>query len=223
MQELLINRENLTSIKQFIIKSGLRETYSQMFNNNPAYHTKKFSFYLNPDTGQKNINCEIDKSDFQTLVIRDPDRKSQYCYIDFTNKNEINVRIPGPTEDLTVSQVRGFASEAIQEILAEITKDTPAAKPQLKISADIRSLKDAIDIAIPALYQDKMAQSFNSKLYILTSVQQILINNKWIWRVTFKPKDLLPDDPSKGLIGMGGEVFVNVDLAAKTTEIRYGE
>lgn len=92
-----------------------------------------------------------------------------------------------------------------------------------KLCVDMKSLHDAIDIAIPALYNDKMAQSFDSKLYVLTSVQQIIINNKWIWRVTFKPKELLPDDLSKGILGMGGEVFVNVDLSTKETVITYGE
>ena len=218
--EKVINRENLTSIKQLIIKNGLRETYGQMYNNNPAYHTNRFAFYLNPDTGQANINCELDKSDFQTLVMRDPKRKSQYCHIEFINKNEINIRIPWVTEDLTILQIREFASEGIQEILAEILKDTPAIRPQHEISANVKNIQDAIDLAIHALYKEPRLHSTD---YVLTSAQQILRNNKWIWRITFKPKELLPDDPSNGPYTLGGEVFVNVDLSTKETVVTYGE
>ncbi len=221
--EKIINRENLIAIKQFILKNGLRITYSQMYNSNPAYVTERFGFFLNPDSGQQNINCELDKSDFQTLVVNDSNNKNQYCNIEFKDEFYIYVRVTWPTEDLTVSQIRNFASEAIQEMLAEIKKDTPASKPQPKITADTGNIQEVINLAIQALYKDKMSQSFNSKLYILTSAQQIIMNNKWIWRVTFKPKELLPDDLSKGMLGMGGEVFVNVDLKTKETVVTYGE
>ena len=226
--EKIINRENLLKIKTFMIKNDFHETYCQAYNNNYAYLAKRFAFYLNPgDTLEKKVN-EMDESVFQTLVIRDPNNnRNQYCYIQFDNEYEIDIRIPvrfpKSNVDLTATEIREFASEAIQEILAEINKDTPAPKPQPKITADTGNLQEAINIAIPALYKDKMTQSFNSKLYILTSAQQIPQKNKWIWLVTFKPKELLPDDLSKEYIGFGGEVFVNVDLNTKETIITYGE
>ncbi|MBN1972343.1 MAG: hypothetical protein JW787_01795 [Sedimentisphaerales bacterium] len=218
--EKIINRASLTTIKEFIIKNGLRETYSQMFNNNPAYHSKQFAFYLNPDTGQANINCELDKSDFQTLVIRDSQRKNQYCYIEFTDKNVINVSIPHPSEDLTISQIRDFASQAIEEILIEINKNKPVLKSTPVITTNTTNLLEAINLAIPALKKDVLA---NKTEYILTAVQQNIRGGKYIWRVTFKPKELVPDDPSEGPHTLGGEVFVNVDLGTKSTVITYGE
>jgi len=59
--------------------------------------------------------------------------------------------------------------------------------------------------------------------YKLTSVQQIYYEGKYIWRITFKPKKLLPADPSSQPIGAGGEVFINIDLDTKETVVRYGE
>ena len=218
--EKVINRENLTLIKQLILNEGLRETYCQMYNNNPAYHTKHFSFYLNPDSGQQNINCEIDKSDFQTLVIRDPEKKNQYCHIAFHDEYYINISIPWPTGDLTVSQIREFAIGAIKEILSEIEEDTPVSKPDPTLGTDIKSLQDAVDIAISTLHDNPSVPAFD---YTLTAAQQSIIEGKYIWRIVFKPTRFLPEDPSKELIALGGEVFVNVDLSTKATEITYGE
>lgn len=224
--EKVITRANLTHIKQLIIKNGLRETYCQMYNNNPAYHSKRFYFYLNPDTGQQNVNCEIDKSDFQTLVIRGTntsDGKNHYCHIAFHDEFYINISVPWPTEDLSVLKIRAYAIEALEEILSEIEKDTVVSKSKPTLSADMRNLQKAIDIAIPALYKDTTLQKIDYNFYTLTAVQQIIIKNKYIWRVTFKPKEFLPEDPSKEFITLGGEVFVNIDLSTKETEITYGE
>lgn len=123
--EKVITRTNLTAIKQFILKKGLRETYCSLYNNNPAYHTKNFSFYLNPDSGQKNINCETDKSDFHSLTIRNPNKRNQYRRVEFLHKRYVYVTVPWPTKDLTVFEAREFATEAIREILKEIEKRKP--------------------------------------------------------------------------------------------------
>ena len=57
----------------------------------------------------------------------------------------------------------------------------------------------------------------------LVSVQQIIVNGKYIWRITFKPVSLLPDDPSAQEIGAGGEIFVNIDLNTEEAIVTYGE
>jgi hypothetical protein len=83
-----------------------------------------------------------------------------------------------------------------------------------------KQLQDAVEIAVSALYQQSSSPGTD---YTLTAVQQIIVNGQYIWLITFKPTKFLPEDPSKGPITMGGEVFVNVDLSTKKTEIRYGE
>jgi len=109
---------NLIKIKQFILKKGHRDTYCNMYNNNPAYRTKSFCFYLNPDSGQDNINCDINKSDFNTLVIQKPDcDNNQYRMVEFLDPNWVYIIVSSPTEDLTVSQIHVFVSEAMMEIL----------------------------------------------------------------------------------------------------------
>lgn len=53
--------------------------------------------------------------------------------------------------------------------------------------------------------------------------QQRVKDGHYLWRITYKPKHLLPEDPSTGLIGAGGELFVNVVLDTGETTIRFGE
>lgn len=119
--EKVITRANLIRIKQFILKQGLRETYCSMYNNNPAFRTKSFSFYLNPDTGQENINCDTEKSDFHTLTIRKSGGgKNQYRTVEFLDKHYVYIVVSWPTKDLTVSQAREFVIEAIKDILKEM-------------------------------------------------------------------------------------------------------
>lgn len=121
--EDVINRANLIKIKEFILKKGLRETYCNMYNNNPAYRTENYAYYLNPDSGQENINCEVGKSDFNNLTIRRPGEKNQYRTVDFLDEHYVLITVSWPTEDLSVSQTREFVVEAIKEILREMDKE----------------------------------------------------------------------------------------------------
>jgi len=121
--EEVINKANLLRIKEFILKNGLRETYCNLYNNNPAYHTENYSYFLNPDSGQGNINCELDKSDFNSLTIRDSRRgKNKYRWVNFLDEHYVYIKVSWPPEDLTVSQTRELVVEAMKEILREIDK-----------------------------------------------------------------------------------------------------
>jgi hypothetical protein len=86
--------------------------------------------------------------------------------------------------------------------------------------ADITGLRDAVAIAASAILEQS---PYPASDYVLTAARQMTIKGKYIWRVTFKPSQLLPEDPSKEAIGAGGEIFVNVDLKTKKAEIRGGE
>lgn len=59
--------------------------------------------------------------------------------------------------------------------------------------------------------------------YKLIGAEQIYLEGKFIWRMTFKPRYLLPEDPSTEIIGCGGEIFVNVDLKTGERTVGYGE
>jgi hypothetical protein len=216
--EKVLNKANLVAIKKFIINNGLRGTYSQMYNNNPAYQTKRFAFYLIPDTGQGNINCEINKSDFQGLVIRDPNGKNLNCEINFQNDFVIDIWVSGPTEDLTIAKIRKFATDAVEEILAASKGSTSSSTTKPTVSVDTRSLQDAVELAITALNNQTSRLPDN---YVLIATEQRFIERKYIWRITFKPMRLIPEDPLKAV--KGGETFIDVDLSTKNTKITYGE
>lgn len=93
-------------------------------------------------------------------------------------------------------------------------------EPSPTSRVNIADLQDSVAIAVSSLHDQA---SYQSNEYVLTSAQQIVVKGKYVWRITFKPANLLPKDPSKGLIGAGGETFVYVDLNTKKTEITYGE
>ena len=121
----ILNRANLIAIKQFILEQGRRETYCSMYNNNPAFFVKNHSFYLNPDPGpdgfrQYNINCDPQKTDFQTLVIRNMDWG--YRYIDFKDEHYICVTVNYPADDLNIEKIRDRTEEALKIILEKIKK-----------------------------------------------------------------------------------------------------
>ena len=59
--------------------------------------------------------------------------------------------------------------------------------------------------------------------YKLIKAEMTWAKGKYVWLVTYKPRKLLPEDPSKGHIGAGGEVFITVDVKSGITEVRYGE
>ena len=119
--ETIVTKANLDTIKDFILKQGFRETYCNMYGNNPAYTTANYAFYLNPDTGQENINCDLNKSDFNSLTIRSiQGGRNQYRNIEFVK--EVYVSTSWPSDELTVGQIREMATEALQEILTAIQK-----------------------------------------------------------------------------------------------------
>ncbi|NTV45308.1 MAG: hypothetical protein HGB11_02000 [Chlorobiales bacterium] len=124
--EKIITRANLLKIKAFILASGQRETYCNMYNNNPACHTRNFHVYLNPDTGQQNINCDTEKSDFNNLTIKSTARgKNPYRTVEFIDEHTIYVTATWPTDDLTVGQLRKLVEDGMKELLAEMDQRKP--------------------------------------------------------------------------------------------------
>ena len=123
-EEKTITRQNLIQIQQFILKQGKTATYCNMYNDNPAHQTNNYSFYLKPDSGQKNINCDPKKSEFHNLTIRKADGgKNQYRNVEFLDKHYVYITSSWPTSDLTVQQIRQFVVDAMKEILIDIKKE----------------------------------------------------------------------------------------------------
>ncbi len=116
-------------------------------------------------------------------------------------------------------------------IFASGCRHNNEAESKQNYNVNDSEMKEAVDIALSALHnqppgspgESYILERAQTEEYILTSAQQLILNGRYIWRVTFKPRKLLPKDLSKGLIGAGGEIFVNVDLSTKTTVITGGE
>ena len=89
----------------------------------------------------------------------------------------------------------------------------PEARPE------ITNLERAVDLALTAFDDTPNA----AKPYRLVRAERMVLDGRWFWRITLKPEHLLPADPATGLIGAGGEVFVNVDEATGSATVRYGE
>jgi len=62
---------NFILIRGFILRRGDRQTWCNMYNDNPHYAFDGFDAYLIPDVGQKNINCDPALSGFDEIVIKD--------------------------------------------------------------------------------------------------------------------------------------------------------
>ena len=90
---------------------------------------------------------------------------------------------------------------------------------RLTKSPDTSQMKKAISVAVAEL-QRNVSSPQN---FILISMEWLSIQGKYVWRATFKPKNLIPADLSKGTIGLGGEIFINIDLKDNSTTVTYGE
>jgi hypothetical protein len=119
----VLNRTNLIAIQKFILKQGQTETYCNMYNCNPSYSIDNYFFYLNPDTGQFNINCEPEKSGFHTLVIRNMDwGRDQYRDIEFKDEHIINITASWPNDDLDIARIREKTEEALKIIMNDMKR-----------------------------------------------------------------------------------------------------
>lgn len=117
-QEALLTKKNLLRIQQWIIQQGQRQTYCSKYGNNPYFATEQFDYYLDPDGGQQNGNCDLAKSGFHTLVVRAKDRSwNPYLRICFLPDQLLVLSISWPSEDLTVGQIQAYALKSVREIL----------------------------------------------------------------------------------------------------------
>jgi hypothetical protein len=87
-------------------------------------------------------------------------------------------------------------------------------------TANVSLMNEAVALGIAAVGNQS---HYPKQGYTVVSAQQRFHKGKYIWLVVFKPAKLLPKDPSKECIGLGGEVIVNVDLSTKETVVTYGE
>ena len=100
-------------IKDYILAHGDRQTYCNMFNNNPHVALGNMDIYLNPDVGQQNINCDLKKSGFSYMVLRT--RKPWKYY-----RVELNLLATGPGLIMRQGTKSEELRKRFQEALSEI-------------------------------------------------------------------------------------------------------
>ncbi len=130
-----ISPESFNRIKNFILEKGDRKFYCSMYNNNPHFYFGTFHAYLNPDTGQKNINCDLSLSDFNELVIHDPDSEIQYL-------NVVLIKNINYGENIQFKKIPGMTSGHVY-LLNEYSTDLKTGRKALlkaikKISETIK-------------------------------------------------------------------------------------
>ena len=82
----VLTATNFLLIKNYILARGDRLTYCNRYNHNPHFQFREIDIYLNPDTGQQNINCDPRLSGFNEMVIRTKDSD----YYNLTLRGERN-------------------------------------------------------------------------------------------------------------------------------------
>jgi len=102
---------NFTRIQKFILDQGKRETYCNKFNNNPYWAFQEFNAYLNPPD-QRNIYCEIGKSEFNILVIQANKPGTDYGYW--------HILLDEPKKELRVLQY--YSKKDPQVLIKEVTE-----------------------------------------------------------------------------------------------------
>ncbi len=68
---MILTATNFAVIRQFVLRDGDRQTYCNMYNDNPHWGGAGFEVFLNPEDGQRNINCDPAMGGFDTMVIQD--------------------------------------------------------------------------------------------------------------------------------------------------------
>jgi hypothetical protein len=122
--------------------------------------------------------------------------------------------------------MRNIAICSISAILAVVFVSGCTTKPEqdtlwqdITAKPETSDMAKAVSIGVAELAKESQSPAE----YKLIGAQQDYYNGKYLWRITFKPKKLLPEDPSSQPIGLGGEIFINIDLDTKETFITYGE
>lgn len=102
----MITTQEFEDIKSFILNNGDRRTYCNKYNSNPHYSFDGFDVYLNPETGQANINCDPEISDFNEMVIHDQNSDPQYYHLLIVRQGDLaNKQIIRATQEVQEGRV----------------------------------------------------------------------------------------------------------------------
>jgi len=134
--EAVLNKMNLDQVKQHVLAAGRRCTYVNMYNNNPCWELPEFRVYLNPDPGpdghlQWNINCDVTRGDFNTLVVQWKSAPFGHGAVDFRNPNVVSIHAPSASTPREFAKTKEMLEAAIRASLHAMSagKDSPRKAP----------------------------------------------------------------------------------------------
>ena len=85
----ILSKNEFEEIVQFILDNGDRQTYCNMYNNNPHYGLEEFRIYLNPISQWINYseeNLSFSVSDYDEIVIVSYGLPDYYCISTFNER-----------------------------------------------------------------------------------------------------------------------------------------
>lgn len=92
--------QDFENIKMLILDSGIYEPFFNKYYVQPVFSFDEFSATLEPETGQLNIACDPQISDFNRLVIYDSNLSFRYIHFLIIRKGDFkkeNIEIPDYT------------------------------------------------------------------------------------------------------------------------------
>ncbi|WP_255989265.1 hypothetical protein [Chitinolyticbacter albus] len=113
----ILSKVNLDRVKRHIIVAGSRCTYANKYNHNPCLATSDFHLYLNPDPGpdghpQWNIDCDVTRGDFNTLVVQEKHDQNDWHMVAFMGIDKpVHVR----------SGSRRVLEQAVRQVLDQLS------------------------------------------------------------------------------------------------------
>ena len=121
----VLNKKNLDKVKRHIITNGDRCTYVNKYNNNPCWAVSEFQFYLNPDPGpdghrQWNINCDIARGDFNTLVVHVRSSPGEWRAIEFLPGKAVAIRVLDGASSSDLVRAKDLIRNAVNSALEAI-------------------------------------------------------------------------------------------------------
>lgn len=131
-----LSKGNLDRVKRYILESGERCTYVNKYNNNPCIKLPQLRLYLNPDPGpdghpQWNINCDITRGDFNTLVVQEESGDSAYHTVDFRDANAIAIEGQEGTAEREMLRSKRILERAVLAVLRRV--DAGASSPKEEV------------------------------------------------------------------------------------------
>jgi len=117
----VLTSDTFQLVKEFVLDQGKRQTYCASCNNNPYYGFSYFNVFLRP-SDPRDMNCEIGKSDFNTMVIQTPP-PCQYWHVTVGPEGGLSVwkpprkrpQLQTPSADV-VRETEAFFERALKEM-----------------------------------------------------------------------------------------------------------